>query len=121
MGRKEARRERRARVGAEAGAEERGGRRGGELQSAGVTSCRHGSVASLCCSVCVCEMLFKKSFYSFLIRELGEGVLGRAEGALKGWRATQALDSAAKQAVALGQRGKDCLQRGLLWNPELCA
>ena len=27
--------------------------------------------------VCMCEMLFKKSFYSFLIRELGEGVLGR--------------------------------------------
>ena len=71
--------------------------------------------------VCMCEMLFKKSFYSFLIRELGEGVLGRAEGALKGWRATQALDSAAKQAVALGQKGKDCLQRGPLWNPELCA
>lgn len=92
---------------------ERGGQRGGELQSAGVTHMQTwvgGFTVPL--HVCMCEMLFKKSFYSFLIRGLGEGVLGRAEGALKGWRATQRLWTGLQNRLWLWDRGARTASRG---------
>lgn len=78
--------------------------------------CKCGSMASLYHSMYVClKCLKKKSFYSLLIKGAGKGGLGRLEGD------AEALDCMAAQAVALGQRGKVCLQRGHMRNPEHCA
>lgn len=58
--------------------------------------------------VCMCVKCLK-SFCSFLIRGLREGVLGRAEGALKGWRATQRLWTGLQNRLWLWDRGQGLL------------